>query len=97
MFHNTIETTGTELRRLQANVARQEDIVFAYFWQGGEYTPSEVWTADVLPGSPLTSVRRAITDLTDIGKLEKTTKQRKGLYGKPEFVWRIPGGQGELF
>ena len=40
-------------------------------------------------GTLITSVRRSITDLTKEGYLEKTSEQRKGLYGKKEYIWRI--------
>jgi hypothetical protein len=38
---------------------------------------------------PLTSVRRAIHDLTDQGKLIKTDLKIKGMYGRAEHVWEI--------
>jgi hypothetical protein len=37
---------------------------------------------------PITSVRRAITVLTDKKKLIKTDHTRSGLYGKKEYIWR---------
>ena len=37
---------------------------------------------------PITSVRRAISDLTREGVLKKTDKQRIGYYGKREYMWR---------
>ena len=37
---------------------------------------------------PLTSIRRAISDLTREGVLKKTDKQKMGYYGKREYMWR---------
>jgi hypothetical protein len=97
MFYNTTQVLGDELKHCRANVMRQDDIVLAYFRQGGDHTPSEVWQSGILDNAPLTSVRRAITNLTDMGKLEKTTRQRRGIYGKPEFVWRLPATQLDMW
>ena len=48
---------------------------------------------------PLTSIRRALTNLTNAGELVKTDKQMKGMYGRPEHQWRLAPkhDQGELF
>ena len=50
----------------------------------------------VLPNAPLTSVRRAITNLASKGKLRKTSTQAKGFYGKPEDCGTLNTGQGRL-
>ena len=36
----------------------------------------------------LTSVRRAMSNLTEMGLLEKTKHMKKGVYGKKVFCWR---------
>jgi DNA-binding transcriptional regulator PaaX len=36
---------------------------------------------------PLTSVRRALTNLSKQGKLIKTDEKKKGIYGRDEFIW----------
>mgnify|MGYP003113815151 CR=1 FL=1 len=38
---------------------------------------------------PITSVRRAMSDLTKQGILEKTDEQGVGYYGKKEYMWRL--------
>ncbi len=43
-------------------------------------------------GTPLTSIRRAITVLTNKGLLQKTDEQISGVYGKPEYVWKYKRG-----
>lgn len=97
MFINTTQSTGDELKTYRGAATRQEDKVLAHFKAGGDHTPSEVWKSGILGDAPLTSVRRAISCLTDAEELSKTTKQRKGLYNKPEFVWTLALGQQELF
>jgi len=39
---------------------------------------------------PITSIRRAITNLTDDEKIVKTQKTTKGIYGKKEHLWALP-------
>lgn len=51
---------------------------------------------------PLTSIRRAVTNLAHYGLLDKTSMRRTGIYGKKEYVWkyRQPAAQvaqAELF
>ena len=38
---------------------------------------------------PITSIRRAITNLTDAGKIIKTDQYVKGNYGKLEHLWEL--------
>lgn len=38
---------------------------------------------------PITSIRRAITDLTEWGYLEKTGNMRRELLGKMNHTWRL--------
>jgi hypothetical protein len=42
------------------------------------------------PAAPVTSIRRAITDLTVQDKLVKTNVMEIGGYGKDEHTWRLP-------
>ena len=39
---------------------------------------------------PITSIRRAITDLTNLGKIVKTNRQVRGMYGKAEHLCELP-------
>ena len=38
---------------------------------------------------PITSIRRAITDLTNAGKLTKTDTMKLGRYGKHVHTWKL--------
>jgi len=42
-----------------------------------------------LPNSPITSVRRVITNLTGEGVLRKTDHQKEGPYGDPNYTWTL--------
>ena len=100
-YHNTNGEASPVLERSERKASRQEDVILQLFKRGGEYTPDEVWQK-LYAGTmvPITSVRRAITNLTNLGQLEKTDKQRVGMYGKQVYVWgvvRTPGYQVKLF
>jgi hypothetical protein len=89
-FHNTINLPGEELRAADKACKHQEEVVMKCFNLSPHktLTPAEV---HLMIGQqwPITSVRRAITNLTDLGKLVKTREQRKGLYGKLNNCWRL--------
>ena len=88
-YYNTTYITGPLLEEAEQAARTQEDRVMAYFEFVGSSTPSEAWTHVFRCSVPITSVRRAISDLTDEGVLIKTTKLREGAFGKPEHEWRI--------
>jgi len=43
--------------------------------------------------TPITSIRRAFTELKLEGKVEDTGSRTTGIYGSPEIVWRLPKKQ----
>lgn len=93
-YHNTTGLTGDTLARQTVKTGTQNWRILQFFREHAdwEWTPSEVWQRLNLPGVPLTSIRRGITDLTDPrngGYLVKTACMRDGLYGKPEGCWRV--------
>jgi len=91
-FHNTVNAIQPELFEYQAKAQTQEDEIAAFFrlWRRG-WSPSEVWTHLFSSRAPLTSVRRAISNLTAKGVLERTETKRQGVYGRLEYVWKLAG------
>ena len=99
-FYNTVQAVHPDLNRYETKAKTQEDKILRLFRASFDWhsTPSHVHR--ILYGEtnvPLTSVRRAMTNLTIKGELEKTDRQEKGLYGRNEFVWRLARGQRDLF
>lgn len=86
-FYNTIYLKQTELEKEIKNAKNQEEKIMVIFKQKKELTPSEVW--EHLMEYPLTSIRRAMTNLTEQGRLTKTSIQKIGYYGKPNYVWKL--------
>ena len=104
MYHNTTESTGEELKTYRKKALTQEQKILEYLKQDPyrPITPSAAWRW-IFKGekgnTPIGSVRRALTELTNDGHLVKTTAQTKGPYNRPEFIWRLADKylQGELF
>lgn len=91
MFYNTPNYDAAQLEVFQKQTEKQEDFILSLFQQHKEgLSPWQVhrlceryrkmW--------PITSVRRAITDLEKNEKLVKTGKQVMGPYGVREYVWK---------
>ena len=90
-FHNTIEARGADLKHLDARAQTQEQTILNFFRQhvGRMFTPSEIHQRLYSPSTPLTSVRRAITNLTEAGHITKTDVRTLGPYGVNEHCWYV--------
>lgn len=90
-FHNTIDVSGQQLIDFEQKAQTQEDLILDCFKQYNkiDLTPDEVLDLCRFENTPITSIRRAITNLTKQGKLIKTNIQRKGKYGKLTYAWKI--------
>jgi len=88
-FYNTTGVTGNQLQQYRQQAESQESVILQFFLEHphSAYTPSEL--SKLLPRAPLTSIRRAVSDLTREGLLEKTTAQKNGIYNRPEYKWRL--------
>ena len=88
-FFNTNNESGEELKQSRRNAITQErEIYDIFFAEVTPLTPSEVF-AKMGQRCPITSVRRAMTNMTKDGTLKKTNEMRPGLYGKNEHAWMI--------
>ena len=100
-FYNTIGETPEELAVSIAKAKSQEaKIIKCLEFYESKYPnlrfgPSMVLSMTGLK-CPLTSIRRAMTNLSDDGKLEKTKDFVMGNYGKKEHLWCLPK-KPELF
>ena len=95
-YFNKTSETGERLVEYRLKASSQDELILEMFMNGELYSPSQVQAA-VLPNAPITSVRRAITNLTTIGKLVKTGRKVRGLYNRPEYCWKLNDPQqGEL-
>lgn len=90
-YYNTNEENGDILKQSRAKADSQADTILEFFVQHKEQllTPEDVWRSVYTSNTPLTSVRRAMTDLTALGCLEKMPKMQIGQYGKQIHTWRF--------
>ena len=90
-FHNTNGSEGEELVESQSDAKKQDEVILRFFrrHQGRLFSPPQVLLECGLPNTPLTSIRRAISNLTKSGYLEKTDNRVVGNYGKMNFQWKL--------
>jgi len=97
MYYNTNREQGSQLGNSEQQTERQELRVLAYFRRSGARLSPEDIQDKVLPQTPLTSCRRAITNLTRDGFLVKTRHMKPGRYGKHVHTWELKRNQLVLF
>lgn len=95
-YHNTVPETGKPLAENTAKAEKQDEIVLSLFIRySKEYTPYEtspelIWEWYFNPNSiPLTSIRRAFSNLQKRGLIEKTGEKVDGMYGRKINLWRL--------
>ena len=88
-YYDTTTASRRDLAEDRDAAATQQAEVAAIFRNTRQpLTPSQV--KDLMHTSaPLPSIRRAITDLTTEGLLEKTNIKKPGPFGRPEYCWRL--------
>jgi hypothetical protein len=94
MYYNTTNLKLDDLKKEMFNAANQEQRIYKIF-QGlpmkaaGPTTIHNLYVILYGKETPLTSIRRAITNLTNKGKIEKTSNYTKGSYNKKEYIWKL--------
>ena len=93
-YHNTVQESGQQLFNFRQAAINQDVILLGFFRRhaGELLSPSDVWVRTGMEAQavPLTSVRRAISNLTRDGYLVKTSVKHDGVYGRPENCWTYP-------
>jgi hypothetical protein len=87
-YFNTTRSTHPALTRYEEKAVSQEDQILVWF-RMYEQTASPSKICKLFHEWPITSVRRAMTNLTNEGELVKTDQQVLGPYRRPEYVWRL--------
>ncbi|MCG7851203.1 MAG: hypothetical protein MIO92_01635 [Methanosarcinaceae archaeon] len=88
-YYNTNNEMGGVLVDSINHAQRQQAEIYTIFHNNPShnFTPCEI--EDILPQYLLTSIRRAVTNLTKEGKIIKTGKMKIGKYGKQVHTWRL--------
>ena len=88
--YNTTNESGQVLKDSKKKALTQQERILRYFKTFHflkHETPDSVCKYVFNNRVPITSVRRAMTNLTDAGLLEKTNTKRPGRYGKDNYCW----------
>ena len=91
-FFNTIALEGAELKKAKEQTGLQDRRVLGLFeFYGVKFTPFKIHELyeNHYGLTPVTSIRRSITSLTDAGKLVKTKEFKMERYGKRNHYWEI--------
>jgi hypothetical protein len=90
-FHNTINLPVTEVkqRELRNDSQTRKILDFLRLHSYESFTPFEVQERMNLTNVPITSIRRALSDLTFMGYLVRTDEKRMGRYGENNYCWRL--------
>lgn len=99
--YNTTAESGAVLVDFERKAQSQDDLILDFYRRNYHrpMSPSQVHDWLGLRGVPITSIRRAISNLTARGLLEKTQTKVSGKYGRPEYCWQLvrrPGEQAAL-
>ena len=101
-YHGTQSfLTSDQVAQYEVAAQTQEQLALAYFLANSSesFSPEQIQSA-VLPLAPITSVRRAITNLTASGELVRTDGVATGRCGRPVGTWQAARkhvGQLQLF
>jgi len=89
-YYNTNKETGTTLENSKRRAISQEDVIMGLFREGDLLSPDEVLNiCNEEKSYLLTSIRRALTNLTTKGLLVKNDVFKIGRYGKKTHTWSL--------
>ena len=98
MYYNTNKETGKTLRKSRKKANTQEVIILAIFKEKpkAKFTPETVLKKlqAVHLNYPITSIRRAMSNLKDDGYLINTNDKAKGDWGKNVHLWKLGNRPG---
>jgi len=89
-YYNTNSLEFEELAKRDCLALTQEEKILELFQKTkDDFTPFEVHKLIFTNKTPITSIRRAMTNLTHDNKLIKTDIQRRGDFGNLCYAWRL--------
>ena len=88
-YYNTNNEEGANLLRSRMNTQKQEDVIYLLFNGNDVHLSPDMIKTLLVQDYPITSIRRALTNLTDKGLLKKTNEMVMGKYGKKTHTWKL--------
>lgn len=96
MYYNTTNEKGSLLQTNMKQANNQEQLTLAVFqtYPNDNLSAYDVWqflidNESINEQTPLTSIRRSITDLTNRNRIVKTDKRVLGNAGRRTYTWRL--------
>tara|TARA_R100001244_G_scaffold14940_1_gene16505 strand:+ start:199 stop:570 length:372 start_codon:yes stop_codon:yes gene_type:complete len=84
-YHNSTGQNKDYVEKRKEDCKTQEEFIYNLFRAHKKMTASEVWNK--FREVPLTSIRRALSNLSREGLLQKLEETKTGLYGAPEHYY----------
>ena len=88
-YYNTNNEEGQDLLRSRMNTQKQEDVIYLLFDDNNVHLSPDMIKTLLIQDYPITSIRRALTNLTNKGLLKKTNEMVMGKYGKKTHTWKL--------
>ena len=95
-YYNTTKIKGDSLKTSQKKAESQESLIYNFFLDYKEPLSPSMILYKLGLNCPITSIRRAVTNLTLDKKIVKTSRTVKGVYGKPEHLWKVKTDADDL-
>jgi len=96
MYHNTLYIKGLRLKAYQSFASKQDSKVLEFMAYNRNFSFTAEQIKDmVLQNAPLTSARRALSNLYHKDRVIKVD-QVDGQYGRPIFTWQYKPMEVEL-
>lgn len=95
MYYNTTNEVGQELQENKDKALTQEQMILnkvrVSTEMDGDFTTSAsvVASLEIFQKTPITSIRRAVTNLVNKGDLIYTGDKRSGMYGRNESIFKL--------
>ena len=88
-YYNSVPEGEEEVQAYTAKAKTQQQYILALFQDGKPHSPTDIHNRCLNAGMiwPITSIRRAITDLDAEMYIRKTGDKSKGRYGRNENKW----------
>ena len=95
MYYNTTNEVGQDLQENKDKALTQEQMILnkvrVSTEMDGDFTTSAsvIASLGIFQKTPITSIRRAVTNLVNKGDLIYTGDKRSGMYGRNESIFKL--------
>ena len=98
-YYNTTHIRGQALIKYKAKACDQEAMIYEFFSMNPsiKITPEDISNYHPeFDHTPITSIRRAFTNLKNLNLIFKTDNQVDGMYWRPIYTWQLVPTNGQM-